>query len=79
MLRPQESASGAGLLAPFDVVVWYLIFVSLVVTGPIIWCIIWLYCRFAKQDEDQKKYSIAQCIWYVYGELYSFYVFVNFT
>ncbi|XP_070502352.1 glutamate receptor ionotropic, delta-1 [Chironomus tepperi] len=69
MLRPQESASGAGLLAPFDEIVWYLILVSLIVTGPIIFCIVWLYCRFAKDDEEQKYYTLSQCVWYVYGAL----------
>ncbi|KAG5684140.1 hypothetical protein PVAND_013381 [Polypedilum vanderplanki] len=69
MLRPQESASGAGLLAPFTAGVWYFILVSLIVTGPIVWVIIWLYCRFQKEDEEQRYYTLSQCVWYVYGAL----------
>lgn len=56
-------------MAPFDEIVWYLILVSLIVTGPIIFCIVWLYCRFAKDDEEQKYYTLSQCVWYVYGAL----------
>lgn len=67
MTRPQESASGAGLLAPFDEIVWYFILVSLIVTGPAIFCIIWMYHRFGKHT-GEPYYNISQCIWYVYGE-----------
>lgn len=77
MLRPQESASGAGLLAPFDKIVWYLILVALIVTGPIIFCIVWLYCRFAKLDEEQQYCTLSQCIWYVYGECNSYFISQN--
>lgn len=68
MTRPQESASGAGLLAPFDEIVWYFILVTLIVSGPAIWMIIWLYHRFGKHT-GEPYYNISQCIWYVYGEL----------
>jgi glutamate receptor, ionotropic, invertebrate len=67
MLRPQESASGAGLLAPFDHIVWYFILVTLIISGPAIWMIIWLYHRFGKQS-GEPYYNVYQCIWYVYGE-----------
>ncbi|XP_028982127.1 glutamate receptor ionotropic, delta-1-like [Diachasma alloeum] len=36
MVRPAESASGSGLLAPFDTTVWICILISLLVIGPII-------------------------------------------
>lgn len=68
MTRPQESASGAGLLAPFHEVVWYFILVSLIVSGPIIWGIIWTYHRFGKHT-GEPYYNIFQSIWFVYGGL----------
>lgn len=67
MVRPQESASGAGLLAPFHEVVWYFILVSLIVTGPAIWGIIWMYHRFGKHT-GEPYYNLSQCVWYVYGK-----------
>lgn len=67
MTRPQESASGAGLLAPFDEIVWYFILVSLIVTGPCIFGIIWMYHRFGKHT-GEPYYNLWQCVWYVYGE-----------
>lgn len=70
MVRPQESASGAGLLAPFHEVVWYFILVSLIVTGPAIWGIIWMYHRFGKHT-GEPYYNLSQCVWYVYGKNFS--------
>lgn len=67
MTRPQESASGAGLLAPFGEIVWYFILVSLIVTGPAIWAIIWMYHRFGKHT-GEPYYNVSQCVWYVYGK-----------
>lgn len=37
MKRPHESATGTGLLAPFDQTVWLLVLTSVVVVGPIIY------------------------------------------
>lgn len=67
MKRPQESASGAGLLAPFHETVWYFILVSLIITGPAIWGIIWMYHRFGKHT-GEPYYNLWQCCWYAYGE-----------
>lgn len=67
MTRPQESASGAGLLAPFHEIVWYLILVSLIVVGPVIYSLLVLYKRFTK-DPDQQFYNLHKCVWFVYGE-----------
>lgn len=67
MVRPQESASGAGLLAPFDEIVWYYILVTLIISGPAIWGVIWMYHRFGKWT-GEPYYDLQQCVWYVYGE-----------
>lgn len=37
MKRPQESATGSGLLAPFERTVWLLVLASLIFVGPIIY------------------------------------------
>lgn len=68
MIRPAESASGSGLLAPFQYTVWVLILISLLAVGPIIYWLIKFRNRFAK-DDGQKIYPLPQCIWFVYGAL----------
>lgn len=37
MKRPQESATGSGLLAPFDHIVWLLVLAAVLFVGPIIY------------------------------------------
>lgn len=37
MKRPQESATGSGLLAPFDQTVWLLVLAAVLSVGPIIY------------------------------------------
>lgn len=44
MKRPDVSASGSGVLAPFDVEVWMLILVSVILVGPIMYLLIILRC-----------------------------------
>lgn len=68
MIRPAESASGSGLLAPFQKSVWILILISLLAVGPIIYWLIKFRNRFTK-DDAQKIYPLPQCIWFVYGAL----------
>lgn len=68
MRRPSESAGGSGLVAPFDRLVWYLILVSLIAVGPIIYALIWLRFRITR-DTEQKTYTLPHCIWFVYGAL----------
>lgn len=68
MTRPEESASGSGLLAPFDVKVWVLILVSLLFVGPIIYLIILMRYKMTK-DREQKLYTMPHCVWFVYGAL----------
>lgn len=77
MNRPGESASGSGLLAPFQLDVWILILVSLLAVGPCIYYLIIIRNRLTK-DEEQKIYPLPHCIWFVYGEQYitSFQVFL---
>lgn len=68
MRRPRESASGSGLLAPFDFWVWILIFVSLLAVGPIIYVLIIIRNRLTG-DSVQQPYSLGHCAWFVYGAL----------
>lgn len=68
MLRPAESASGSGLLAPFDRDVWLLILFSLLAVGPIIYLLIIFRYKITK-EKTQKMYPLPHCIWFVYGAL----------
>ncbi|XP_033157583.1 glutamate receptor ionotropic, delta-1 [Drosophila mauritiana] len=68
MQRPRESASGSGLLAPFEFWVWILILVSLLAVGPIIYLLIILRNRLTG-DGQQTPYSLGHCAWFVYGAL----------
>lgn len=67
MTRPAESATGSGLLAPFDFYVWILILISLLVVGPIIYLLIIIRMKLTKDSE--KVYSLPHCVWFVYGAL----------
>lgn len=68
MIRPAESASGSGLLAPFDRDVWILILISLLAVGPIIYLMI-IIRHYLTKDREQKTYSLPHCVWFVYGGL----------
>lgn len=68
MLRPAESASGAGLLAPFNRDVWFLILFSMLTVGPIIYGLIILRNKLTK-DDSQDIYPMSHCMWFVYGGL----------
>jgi ionotropic glutamate receptor len=68
MKRPQESATGSGLLAPFTLPVWLLILLSLVVVGPVIYFIIYLQSKLCPDDQN-KVFPLPACIWFVYGAL----------
>ncbi|XP_052122781.1 glutamate receptor ionotropic, delta-1 [Frankliniella occidentalis] len=80
MERPRASASGSGLLAPFTETVWYLILVSLILVGPVIFVIIKIRNRLLRRrrpllmPEDPagmelEDYSLPACVWFVYGAL----------
>lgn len=68
MTRPQESATGAGLTAPFDKYVWALIVVSLIITGPAVYAVIILRNRVVGNG-IQPDYSLGHVVWFVYGAL----------
>lgn len=68
MRRPGESATGSGLLAPFDRSVWLLILLSLLTVGPIIYGLIIIRQKLTR-DETQKIYALPHCLWFVYGAL----------
>lgn len=68
MKRPIISATGTGLLAPFTLNVWILILVSLLVVGPLIYCIIILRFKITG-DTEQRMYALPHCMWFVYGAL----------
>ncbi|XP_050094606.1 glutamate receptor ionotropic, kainate 2 [Anopheles aquasalis] len=68
MVRPMESASGSGLLAPFNRDVWILILISLLAVGPIIYGLLILRHRLTK-DKEQILYGLPHCVWFVYGAL----------
>ncbi|XP_037822507.1 glutamate receptor ionotropic, kainate 2 [Lucilia sericata] len=68
MQRPNESATGSGLMAPFDYWVWILIFISLLTVGPVIYFLIILRNKLTG-DTEQKPYSLGHCAWFVYGAL----------
>lgn len=68
MKRPVISATGTGLLAPFTLNVWLLILVSLLIVGPLIYCIIILRYKLTG-DSEQRRYGLPHCMWFVYGAL----------
>ncbi|XP_011301130.1 glutamate receptor ionotropic, delta-2 [Fopius arisanus] len=68
MMRPSESASGSGLLAPFDTTVWICILISLLVIGPIVF----LFTSFRSYLWNRTKvdkYDFTSCVWFTYGAL----------
>lgn len=68
MKRPVISATGTGLLAPFTFSVWILILISLLVVGPLIYCIIFVR-NWLTGDRTQRQYGLPHCMWFVYGAL----------
>ncbi|CAH1104855.1 unnamed protein product [Psylliodes chrysocephalus] len=68
MNRPDESATGSGLLAPFTTQVWILIIFSILVVGPIIFLMVLLRARLCRDDKSE-VYSLSTCLWFVYGAL----------
>ncbi|XP_066591748.1 glutamate receptor U1-like isoform X1 [Prorops nasuta] len=68
MKRPEESATGSGLLAPFDRTVWLLVLISVVIMGPLIYVFVFLRGKFWKTAESE-KYTMQSCVWFVYGAL----------
>ncbi|XP_046395225.1 glutamate receptor ionotropic, delta-1 isoform X2 [Ischnura elegans] len=68
--RPQESASGSSLLAPFDTRVWILILLSVSIVGPVIYTIMVVRVRLCRGSARLSKvFSLTSCVWFVYGAL----------
>ncbi|XP_067215019.1 glutamate receptor ionotropic, kainate 2 isoform X2 [Linepithema humile] len=68
MKRPQESATGSGLLAPFDHIVWLLVLAAVLFVGPIIYVFAILRAKLWNEP-DSENYSLFSCIWFVYSSL----------
>ncbi|EFN61734.1 Glutamate receptor delta-2 subunit [Camponotus floridanus] len=68
MKRPQESATGSGLLTPFNQTVWLLVLTAVLVVGPIIY----IFATFREKlwkKPDFENYSLFSCVWFVYSSL----------
>ncbi|KAK2587964.1 hypothetical protein KPH14_004047 [Odynerus spinipes] len=68
MIRPHESATGSGLLAPFDNTVWLLVLTAVLVVGPTIYLFALLRSKLWK-DTEGEKYHLPSCMWFVYSAL----------
>ncbi|XP_061706354.1 glutamate receptor ionotropic, delta-2 isoform X1 [Cydia pomonella] len=65
--RPKESAAGSGLLAPFEIQVWYLILAAVLSYGPCITLLTYLRSKLVRDGE--KNISLTPSFWFVYGAL----------
>ncbi|KAJ2950360.1 hypothetical protein O0L34_g8601 [Tuta absoluta] len=63
--RPKESATGSGLLAPFDTNVWYLILAALISYVPCITLLTKIRQKYIKDGEEPIKMSPS--FWFVYA------------
>ncbi|KAG7210243.1 hypothetical protein KM043_011791 [Ampulex compressa] len=68
MKRPQESATGSGLLAPFDQTVWLLVLGALILMGPVIYFFAFIRGRLWN-DPESENYSLPSCMWFAYSSL----------
>ncbi|XP_033366158.1 glutamate receptor ionotropic, delta-2 isoform X2 [Bombus vosnesenskii] len=68
MKRPQESATGSGLLAPFERTVWLLVLMSLIFVGPIIYFFASMRAKLW-HDPSSENFSLSSCFWFVYSSL----------
>nr|XP_034191723.1 glutamate receptor ionotropic, delta-1 isoform X2 [Osmia lignaria] len=67
MKRPQVSATGSGLLAPFETTVWLLVLASLISIGPIIY--IFTKIRKLWNDPTSENFTLSSCLWFAYSSL----------
>ncbi|XP_029037406.2 glutamate receptor ionotropic, delta-1 isoform X2 [Osmia bicornis bicornis] len=67
MKRPQVSATGSGLLAPFETTVWLLVLASLISIGPIIY--IFAKIRKLWNDPTSENFTLSSCLWFAYSSL----------
>ncbi|KZC11826.1 Glutamate receptor delta-2 subunit, partial [Dufourea novaeangliae] len=68
MKRPHESATGSGLLAPFEKTVWLLVLASLVFVGPVIYIFAHIRAKLWHASNSE-KFSLSSCFWFVYSSL----------
>ncbi|XP_043514940.1 glutamate receptor ionotropic, kainate 5 isoform X1 [Frieseomelitta varia] len=68
MKRPQDSATGSGLLAPFERTVWLLVLASLIFVGPIIYLFANIRAKLW-HDPTSENFSLSSCFWFVYSSL----------
>ncbi|KAF7988018.1 hypothetical protein HCN44_007512 [Aphidius gifuensis] len=68
MRRPDNSAIGSGLLAPFTKQVWILIVIAVIISGPIFFGIIFLRSCLWKNSKTD-NYTFLQCAWFTYGAI----------
>ncbi|XP_076293253.1 ionotropic receptor 76b isoform X2 [Lasioglossum baleicum] len=68
MKRPKESASGSGLLAPFERTVWFLVLASLIFMGPIIYLFAIIRAKLW-HDPKPEGFGLSSCSWFAYSSL----------
>ncbi|XP_035731946.1 uncharacterized protein LOC118445936 isoform X2 [Vespa mandarinia] len=68
MKRPEESATGSGLLAPFDNTVWFCVLTAVVIVGPTIYLFSLIRLKLWKGTEGE-NYNLPSCMWFVYSAL----------
>ncbi|XP_043490724.1 glutamate receptor ionotropic, delta-2 isoform X2 [Polistes fuscatus] len=68
MKRPEESATGSGLLAPFDNTVWFCVLTAVLVVGPTIYLFSLIRLKLWKGTEGE-NYNLPSCMWFVYSAL----------
>ncbi|KAI4497556.1 hypothetical protein M0802_007326 [Mischocyttarus mexicanus] len=68
MKRPEESATGSGLLAPFDNTVWFCVLTAVLVVGPTIYIFSLIRLKLWKGTEGE-NYNLPSCMWFVYSAL----------
>ncbi|KYN22998.1 Glutamate receptor delta-2 subunit, partial [Trachymyrmex cornetzi] len=68
MKRPQESATGSGLLAPFNKTVWLFLLAAVVSVGPVIYIFAALRAKLWNKS-DSENFSLFSCVWFVYSSL----------
>ncbi|XP_076390229.1 ionotropic receptor 76b isoform X2 [Megachile rotundata] len=66
MKRPQISATGSGLLAPFEGTVWLLVLASLLCIGPTIY----IFAKISSKlwnDSTSNHFTLSSCFWFAYS------------
>ncbi|KAG5321329.1 GRIK2 protein, partial [Acromyrmex heyeri] len=70
MKRPQESATGSGLLAPFNKTVWLFVLAAVVSVGPIIYTFATFRAKLWHRNKpDSENFNLFSCVWFAYSSL----------